>query len=64
MSRKDYVAIAKAIKYQIEQTNSEAAHGMAERIACDLCAILRRDNSAFDSPRFLAACGFEPFPKV
>jgi len=63
MSRKDYIAIAAAIKSTVESDGRPVAiialGTAAERIA-DACA---RDNAAFDRERFLAACGVQQ-PRV
>lgn len=59
MTKKDYILIAEAIEgtlnnsYQWEQREKEAIHEVAERIA----EALQKDNTRFDSIRFLEACG-------
>lgn len=50
MTRKDYEAIAKAIKANIE-------HGSLGQLAIDLADVCGRDNDKFDRHRFLKACG-------
>lgn len=57
MSRKDYVAIASAIRSVADSTAlhlSDALVLTAERIADKLQA----DNPRFDRVKFLTACGF------
>ena len=61
MSKRDYVAIAKAIKDSIVEpaqrslTHYTACADVADRIA-DVCAA---DNPRFDRKRFLDACGLD-----
>lgn len=55
MTRKDYVLIAEAISGAVK------AHGETGcvRLAADnLAHLLRRNNSRFDTSRFMDACGF------
>jgi hypothetical protein len=63
MSRKDYEAIAEAIKSERENQWREAApdslpvlalRSMAQRVA----RVFEADNPRFDRGRFLRACGF------
>lgn len=60
MSRKDYQAIAAAIKSQTPLADESTASPMfwLERIAMRLADTLAQDNPRFDRARFLAACGF------
>ena len=56
MTRKDYVAIAAAIKDAGERFNMD---GAGNYLAHQLAALLARDNPRFDRARFLAACGVQ-----
>jgi hypothetical protein len=53
MTRKNYQEIADAIKANVSYDDN----GIPERIAYDLIPIFKRDNSRFDSYKFLKACG-------
>lgn len=55
MTRKDYVKIAEAV-YDVPR-DTKLQRDAQERIAHNLCKVLREDNPAFDSERFLKACG-------
>lgn len=64
MTRKDYVAIAKAIsdgQFIDLRTNGEVAVSVLTRakIARQLADAMSRDNPRFDRDRFLAACGVQ-----
>ena len=54
MTRRDYVAIAAAIKDAGERFNMD---GAGQYIASRLADMLVRDNPRFDRKRFLIACG-------
>ena len=57
MTRKDYVAIAKALQLA-RLTNPAKAHGLAiDDVAFILAAVFAEDNSRFDRAKFLAAAG-------
>ena len=56
MTRKDHIAIAKAIKAQREHAVAKQELTL-DRLSEDLCGYLSDDNPAFDSARFLKACG-------
>ncbi len=61
MTRKDYVAIAAAIKARTEMArniqNSAVRLTHYKELTGDIADVLARDNSRFDRARFLAACG-------
>ncbi len=64
MTRKDYVAIAAAIKAHTYSSNAEintrnAAEGTRQHIAEELADVMARENPRFDRARFLAACGVQ-----
>lgn len=54
MTRKDYVAIAKAIEEQAELHDDVVVHAVADAIA----NVFSADNPRFDRGKFLTACGF------
>ncbi len=61
MTKKDYIAIAAAIKQGVESSKRYAANGervdevrlIAERIS----RVMAEDNSRFDADKFITACG-------
>ena len=57
MSKKDFIAIAKAIACQVEHTNDLHTLALVARDIADHCAAT---NVAFDRHRFLTACGVQP----
>jgi len=63
MTRKDYVAIAAAIKDRV--TIAQHIQGAAQRIghytelAREIAEVMARDNPRFDRARFLKACGVQ-----
>ena len=56
MTRKDYVAIAAAIK---DTPNNCGTETMRYRIAFAIADVMARDNPRFDRARFLAAAGVQ-----
>lgn len=60
MTRKDYVLIAKAVRYAFDgmDTPKNAAYwdGVAQVAQC-LSDSLKQDNKRFEADRFLKACG-------
>jgi hypothetical protein len=58
MTRKDYVAIAAAIKSSQRPATSETEQSIAE-LAKRLCSVFAADNPRFDRYRFLTACGVQ-----
>ena len=58
MTRKDYVAIAAAIKAAQRPATSETEQSLRE-ISLRLASIMQNDNSRFDRARFLKACGIQ-----
>jgi hypothetical protein len=57
MTRKDYVAIAAAIKLA-RSTNTKPGHQIAvSDVALLIAGVMADDNSRFDRARFLKACG-------
>jgi hypothetical protein len=57
MTRKDYKAIAKCIKEELEACENEGEMDTLGRVAKSLCGVFREDNGRFDRERFLIACG-------
>ena len=55
MTRKDYQAIAEAIKSTLH--DNVPAVDIAYTIAANLADVFAADNPRFDRSRFLAACG-------
>lgn len=55
MTRKDYVAIAAAIKPLTHHSHTDRA--IVEVVAINIAKALERDNPRFDYNRFLVACG-------
>lgn len=55
MTKKDYVAIAKALQRAGAHQNIQVFTVLAE-LERDLCAIFLADNPAFDEVKFLKAC--------
>lgn len=61
MSRKDYEAIAQAIRAQVFQWPHKGTHWhMANAMAEAIADVLQKDNRAFNRRLFLAACGLFP----
>ena len=58
MTRKDYVAIAAAIKASQRPATSETAESIRE-LAQRLASIMANDSPRFDRARFLKACGVQ-----
>jgi hypothetical protein len=56
MTRKDYVAIARAIAYVGGISDSKAHHRTLNQVAEELAMELKTDNCRFDKGRFLKAC--------
>jgi len=56
MSKKDYVAVAAAIKASVRPACSETAQSLRE-LSLRLSSIFELDNPSFDRARFLTACG-------
>lgn len=66
MTRKDYVAIAQAIKQACDNPNHFYVSGAESKYlqGCNSVAVavantMARDNPAFDRARFLKACGVQ-----
>jgi hypothetical protein len=60
MSRKDYVAIAEAIREAKRETAETLGSSYVLRLAAEeIARALKRDNARFDRERFLTACGVE-----
>ena len=60
MTKKDYVAIAKAIQTARDSWDVPNAQGERNGIgyaAEALCPVFKADNDCFDRDRFLRACG-------
>lgn len=59
MTRKDYIAIAAAIKASQMPATNETEASLRE-LAIRLCSIMANDNPRFDRTKFLDACGVAP----
>lgn len=62
MTRKDYVAIAAALRQFYMDDERESIHtasGAVEYVAHNIANVMARDNPRFDRQRFLRACGIE-----
>lgn len=55
-SKKNYVAVAAAIRESVRPATAETA-GSIRELAARLANIFAADNPRFDRQRFLAACG-------
>lgn len=58
MTRKDYVAIAEAIKSETDEWSSRDQANAVYFVAKRLARVFQRDNTRFETDRFMAACGF------
>lgn len=58
MSKKDYEAIARAIKEELGPHISPPSRRIIQKLARSLCGIFKADNPNFNRERFLIACGF------
>ncbi len=62
MTRKDYVAIAQEINVALTRAQicrNDETYIHAGDLARGIAVVMKRDNEAFDSARFLAACGVQ-----
>ena len=64
MSRKHYIEVARVIRHEVDVNAHEygrdsAAVNALANVADSLADIFKADNSAFDSTRFMDACGLE-----
>lgn len=59
MTRKDYVAIAGAIKYTRQWNKLEKEVYATDRVAESIAGVMALDNPSFDRARFLKACGIQ-----
>jgi hypothetical protein len=60
MTRKDYEAIARAIRLFHEDDERDPIHtasGAVEYVASNIADVMSADNPRFDRARFLKACG-------
>lgn len=65
MSRKDYVALAEALKQAKDKHREILGAGSVLKDAAERIAdVLQSDNPRFDRGRFLTACGFGTTPDV
>lgn len=62
MSKKDYVAIARAICTATYAADDMADRFTAARIAREIANALAADNPRFDRERFIRACEYERKP--
>jgi hypothetical protein len=60
VSRKDYVAIAAAIKEVVDSTDNINIHDHLHHVVRNLCSVFAADNPHFDRARFIVACGLLP----
>lgn len=58
MTKKDYIAIARAISVS-ERPNTSETRDSIDELAKRLCSIFAADNPRFDRARFLKACGVQ-----
>jgi hypothetical protein len=58
MTRKDYVLIAEAIKAETDEWSTRDQSNAVYFVAKRLARQFQRDNTRFDTSRFMAACGF------
>lgn len=59
MSRKDYVAIAAAIKKFTDIYDDEVSKEVVTGVSHNIANVFSDDNPRFDRSRFLQACGVE-----
>lgn len=59
MTRKDYIAIANAIRLAGTANTSRGHNSGVYDVARILCETLANDNPRFDRARFLTACGVQ-----
>ena len=57
MTRKDYVAIAAAIRKEVDAGPNKNGHTITQKIAENIADVMIRDNQRFDRSRFFKACG-------
>lgn len=57
MTRKDYVAIAAAVRASLSATPGKQAPLLAQNIVESIACVMERDSPRFDRERFLKACG-------
>ena len=67
MSRKDYVALARAIRASVDHWNGMADTSYRDGVLAGIESTARKmvpvfkvDNRLFSADKFLVACGFEP----
>jgi hypothetical protein len=58
MTKKDYIAIARAVQVQMHVTEDTMRQATIGSVAHQLAETFAGDNPRFDRDRFLAACGF------
>ena len=58
MTRKDYVAIARALNEQVSFVTTENARYVLAAVMQHTADVFAADNPRFDRDRFMAACGF------
>jgi hypothetical protein len=66
MTRKDYELIAKAItwaRYTSTHADNDIYQQGIDRVVIELCQSLKRENSRFDTPKFLAATQYGKLPR-
>lgn len=59
MTKKHFIAIAKAINLQYLQATTTKELRIVENIVNDLCGSFKNDNNLFDAKRFREACGID-----
>lgn len=58
MTKKDYIALAAALKAEVDGSDNDYRTAGIEAAAKAMASVLRADNPRFDRDKFLAACGF------
>lgn len=59
MTRKDYEAVARVIRFNYIGSNDESTKSDMRNIASELAIHFEQDNHRFDPQRFFEACGIE-----
>lgn len=58
MTRKDYIAFAKAIKNTLDETGETLDHSpVMQKMVQKTADVFVADNPRFDRPKFIQACG-------
>ena len=69
MSRKDYLALAEVIAYELQElragtgsSHTKHCKDILVMVAYGMCEVFHKDNANFDEDRFMGACGFNYIP--